>query len=49
MTPSNWVNGYTHDELDNVYTEIVHYLKQETLSQLLEMHNNSLDFNSQKV
>ena len=46
---ANWVNGYTHDELHNVYAEIVDYFTDEVVKEVLEKYNNSLDFNSQKV
>ena len=45
MTPTNWVNGYTHDELDNVYAEIDSYFTETILSEVLMKYDNLLDLN----
>jgi len=46
MTQPNWINGYTYDELDNVYTEIENYFTETVLSQVLQKYDNLLDLNT---
>ena len=41
----NWVNGYTHDELHNVYAEIVTYFTEE----VFEKYDKPVAYKNQNI
>ena len=49
MTQSNWADNLTSEESKQTYTEIVNYLKEEVLSQVLEKYDKPIAMKYQKV
>jgi hypothetical protein len=45
----NWVNGYTHDELHNVYAEIVTYFTEEVVREVFEKYDKSVAYKNQNI
>jgi len=45
----NWADNLTPEQQQNCYNEIVHYLKQEVLEQVLEKYDKPIAYKYQIV
>lgn len=49
FTTGNWVNNLTPEQQQETYNEIVHYLKQEVIEQVLEKYDKPIAYKYQIV
>jgi hypothetical protein len=49
MTQSNWAENLTSEEQQQTYNEIVNYLKEEVLSQVLEKYDKPIAYKYRNV